>query len=52
VDAKDIKCLLEWWKKHETIFPIIGFLVKHILEIVNFQIETMKFFPLLKFLPI
>jgi len=25
VDAKDIKCLLEWWKKHETIVPIIGF---------------------------
>jgi hypothetical protein len=52
VDAKDIKCLLEWWKKHETIFPIIGFLVKRMLEIVNFQLETMKIFPLLKFLPI
>jgi hypothetical protein len=50
VDAKDIKCLLEWWKKHETMFSIIGFLVKHILEIVNFQIETMIFFPLTKIL--
>jgi hypothetical protein len=48
VDAKDIKCLLEWWKKHETIFPIIGFLVKHILEIVKFQIEPMNLFPLTK----
>jgi len=25
LDAKDIKCLLEWWKKHESMFPIVGF---------------------------
>jgi len=25
-DAKDIKCPLEWWKKHETMFPIVSFL--------------------------
>ncbi len=50
MDAKDIKCFLEWWKKHETMFSIIGFLVKHILEIVNFQIETMNLFPLAKIL--
>ncbi len=48
MDPKDIKCLLEWWKKHETMFPIIGFLVKHILEIANFQIETVNLFPLTK----
>jgi len=23
VDAKDINCLLEWWKKHKTMFPTI-----------------------------
>jgi hypothetical protein len=23
--AKDIKCLLEWWRKHESMFPTIGF---------------------------
>ncbi len=50
MDAKDIKCLLECWNKHETMFSIIGFLVKHILEIVNFQIETVNLFPLTKIL--
>ncbi len=50
MDAKDIKCLLERWKKHETMFSIIGFLVKHILKIVNFQIETMNLFSLTKIL--
>jgi hypothetical protein len=25
VDPKDIKCPLEWWKKHESMFPIVGF---------------------------
>jgi hypothetical protein len=25
VDVKDIKCLLEWWKKHESMFSIVGF---------------------------
>jgi len=24
-DAKDIKCLLEWGRKHESMFPIIDF---------------------------
>jgi hypothetical protein len=24
VDAKDIKCVLEWWEKHESLFPRIG----------------------------
>ncbi len=26
VDVKDIKWLLEWWAKHECIFPILTFL--------------------------
>jgi hypothetical protein len=25
VDVKDIKCLLEWWAKHEILFPIVAF---------------------------
>jgi len=47
---KYIKCLLEWWRKHETMFSTIGFLVKYILGIVNFQIEIFKFFSLVKIL--
>jgi len=23
VDANDINCLLEWWRKHKTMFPTI-----------------------------
>jgi hypothetical protein len=38
MDAKDIKCLLEWWGKHESFFPII---IK-LLGIVEYQIETKK----------
>ncbi len=26
VDAKDVKCCFQWWKKHELMFPIVGFL--------------------------
>ncbi len=40
-DAKDIKCFLERWKKHETMFPIVNFFnFKQILWIVGFQTET------------
>jgi hypothetical protein len=42
VDAKDIKHPLEWWSKHQTMFPTIDFLVKQILRIVGSQIETKK----------
>ncbi len=24
-DVKDIKCPLQWWQKHEAMFPIVGF---------------------------
>jgi hypothetical protein len=26
MDPKNIKCPLQWWGKHETMFPIVGFL--------------------------
>jgi hypothetical protein len=39
VDVKNIKCPLEWWAKHESLFPIVAFLVHHILSIFGFQIE-------------
>jgi hypothetical protein len=42
VDAKNIKCPLEWWEKQKYVFSTIGFLVKQILKIVGFQIETKK----------
>jgi hypothetical protein len=38
VDPKDIKCLLQWWGKHEVMFPIVGFLACQILSIVGLQI--------------
>jgi hypothetical protein len=40
VDAKNIKCSLEWWRKDKSMFPTTGFLVKQILGIVGSQIET------------
>jgi hypothetical protein len=46
VDPKDIMCLLQWWGKHEAMFPTIGFLVGQILCIVWPQIEIDFFFPL------
>jgi hypothetical protein len=42
VNAKDIKCPLEWWRKHETMFPTIDFLAGQMLGTVNSQIETNK----------
>jgi hypothetical protein len=40
VDFNEIKCLLEWWAKHETMFIIVDFLAQEILRIVGSQIET------------
>jgi hypothetical protein len=40
MDIKNIKCPLQWWEKHENMFPTIGFCAKQILRIVGFQIET------------
>jgi hypothetical protein len=39
VDAKNIKCPLQWWEKHENMFPTIGFYDKQFLKIVGSQIE-------------
>jgi len=39
LDVKDIKCLLQWWQKHEAMFPIVGFLAQQILGIIGSQIE-------------
>jgi hypothetical protein len=46
MDAKNIKCFLEWCKKHETMFSIVDFLTIHILGIVSFQIEIETIFSL------
>ncbi len=40
VDVKNIKCPLQWWKKHENMFPTVGLCARQILRIVGFQIET------------
>jgi len=43
----DIKCMqkiyLEWWRKHETMFPIVSFFER---RIVGSQIEMERFFSL------
>jgi hypothetical protein len=46
MDLKDIKCLLQWWGKHEAMFFIVGFLPCQILSIVGSQIETKRIFSL------
>jgi hypothetical protein len=47
VDVKKIKCPLQWKEKHENMFPIVGFYVKQVLEIIRSQIGK-KSFPYLK----
>jgi hypothetical protein len=42
MDAKNTKCPLQWWGKHEAMFPIVGFLAHQILSIVGSQIEIEK----------
>jgi hypothetical protein len=42
-NVKDIKCPLQWWKKHETMFPTIEFLTQQILGVVGIQIEKNGF---------
>jgi hypothetical protein len=46
MDPKDIKCPLQWWAKHEAMFPIVGFWACQILGIIGSQIETKIFFSL------
>jgi hypothetical protein len=50
VDVKDIKNLLQWWVKHESRFPIIGFLANQILGIIGSQIEIECIFSLARIL--
>ncbi len=40
VDVKHIKCHLQGWEKHETMFSTIGFLAQEILANVGSHIET------------
>jgi hypothetical protein len=47
VDSKEIKCLLQWWTKYETMFPTV-FLAHQILRIVGSQIETKRIFSLIR----
>jgi hypothetical protein len=47
MNAKNIKCPLQWWEKHESMFPIVGFCAKQVLRIVGFQIETENIFSLI-----
>jgi len=44
VYPKDIKCPLQWWGKHEAMFPIVGFLACQILGIVGSQIKIERIF--------
>jgi len=46
VDPKDIKCPLQWWGKHEVMFPIVRLLADQILNILGSQIETERIFSL------
>jgi hypothetical protein len=46
VNVKNIKCPLQLWEKHESMFPIVGFSTKKILRIVGSQIETKRIFSL------
>jgi hypothetical protein len=42
LDVKDIKCCLQWWKKHELVLDIVVLLTWQILGIVKSQIKTKK----------
>jgi len=48
VDVKDTKCPLEWWAKHESLFPTVAFLAHQILGIIGSQIETKINFSLVR----
>jgi hypothetical protein len=46
MDVKGIKCPLQWWEKHESMSPIVGFCARQILGIVRSQIEIEIIFSL------
>jgi hypothetical protein len=50
VDVKEIKCPLQWWEKHEAMFPTFGFIAYQIIRIVGSQIEIEIIFSLVSIL--
>jgi hypothetical protein len=44
MNTKDIKCPLQWWEKHESMLPKVGFLARQILINIDSQIKTKKIF--------
>jgi hypothetical protein len=49
MDVKNIKCPFEWWEKHESMFPTIGFLACQNLRNYWFtNIEIKKIFSLVR----
>jgi hypothetical protein len=48
MNAKNIKCPFEWWEKHESMFPTVGFLAYQIKKIVGSQIEIKKIYSLIR----
>ncbi len=46
LDVENIKKKFQWWEKHESMFPTIGFLAHQILSIIGPQIETERIFSL------
>jgi hypothetical protein len=39
MDVKDIKCPLEWWAKHGSLFPTITYITCQFFCIVGYQIK-------------
>lgn len=50
VDVKKIMCPFQWWEKHKSMFPTMGFLAHQILGIMGSQIETKRIFSLVDIL--
>jgi hypothetical protein len=41
MNVKNNKCPLQWWEKHENMFPVVGFYARQILRIVGSQIRIL-----------
>jgi hypothetical protein len=50
VDVKKIMCPFQWWEKHKSMFPTMGFLARQILGIMGSQIKTKRIFSLVDIL--
>jgi hypothetical protein len=46
LDRKVIKCLLDLWAKHGSMFPIVAFFAHQIFDIVGLQIKIKRIFSL------